>query len=298
MWFQNRACEGGEIDLFGAMTAACTATTTLSKDTAAASEEFAKVFDALRSVGCQRAGVLPSSDLARKDGAWFLDMRNEVSGMKVPCVMDIKVGKMRTTPSAGAKGEAKEAKDMGTTSKAIGLRVCGVHHVVMKSGEERLVETTAGLDKEFGRFLTPDTFQHALRAFCTVALAWDEEPQASASVSEPIFSRLARRDMRKAGIGINRSIAERYSRKLRELAATLRSHPPILACLCFLSTSVMVAYDCAAQQQGGGGEPVEGGVVIKLIDFARSGPRPEHYPESDVDFIESIDRLAEAFGDV
>ena len=269
----------------------------------------ARYFDAARLAACKAANILPTSPAALKDGCWYIDMLNEVGDMEAPCVIDIKVGKLRSSLSAGASGVRKEAKDIGTTSKSIGLRLSGVKH--MAAVGSSLVETTVGMDKAFGRVLTDTTFATMLQVFCTTSLgtttltpsSTNDDPSGS---SPPLC---LFKDLTTMGIVIAREEKDSGSSRayiggvcaarLRGLVSTLRSHPSIMASLCMISSSVMIAYDCIQIKKSSDVSSTSTSsthtpaVVVKLIDFARSGPRREHYPEvGGVDYVNSLERLA------
>lgn len=92
---------------------------------------------------------------------YFLLLEDLTSGMKRPCIMDLKMGTRQYGVEASAKKrESQRRKCASTTSRDLGVRVCGLQAWDAKS------QTYVFKDKYWGRDLKAgDEFQRALTLF-------------------------------------------------------------------------------------------------------------------------------------
>ena len=92
---------------------------------------------------------------------YFLLLEDLTSGMRRPCIMDLKMGTRQYGVDAGAaKRESQRRKCAATTSRELGVRVCGLQAWDARTG------TYVFKDKYWGRDLRAgEEFQHALTMF-------------------------------------------------------------------------------------------------------------------------------------
>jgi hypothetical protein len=90
----------------------------------------------------------------------YLVLQDLTYGYKRPCILDLKIGtRQHGINASAAKIKSKTKKVNSTTSKTLGLRVCGMQ--VYNPEKQEFVFR----DKYFGRSLDADNFEVALRSY-------------------------------------------------------------------------------------------------------------------------------------
>ncbi|CAL3962550.1 hypothetical protein PZA11_000322 [Diplocarpon coronariae] len=122
----------------------------------AVAEEFSKHMNMPRPVNPKEARAQPGSRVE-----YFLLLEDLTAGMKRPCIMDLKMGTRQYGVDANDKKlQSQRRKCAATTSKELGVRVCGLQVWDAKS------QTYIFQDKYFGRDLKVGfEFQNALKRF-------------------------------------------------------------------------------------------------------------------------------------
>lgn len=93
-------------------------------------------------------------------GCPFIQLENVVARFSRPCILDLKVGSRLHGDNASQQKIASQSdKCNATTSRSLGLRLCGMQVYQVHTGTYR------SLDKYHGRKLTDATFRLALRDF-------------------------------------------------------------------------------------------------------------------------------------
>ncbi|KAI9325296.1 hypothetical protein DFJ73DRAFT_913761 [Zopfochytrium polystomum] len=163
-----------------------------------------------------------------------IKLANVLHPLRRPSVMDVKLGtRLYGDDAAAAKRARMEAQAAATTSGATGVRVCGM---------KRYDPSTSAYithDRTFGRSLTPETLTAGVRTFFTI-------PSCSSSLSSLD---------KDAGVRLipARTVAA-VVRRLRRLRAAVAA---TTACRMY-GASVLVAYECCAEEGGVAGKRKRG----------------------------------------
>ena len=244
------------------------------------------------AVRSAKAALLPIVEKRMAEGLENLNLaseeccihiQNEIWDMLAPCIMDVKLGRLRHTPRTPLSKVAKiEVKEGGKYVSSGGVRICGfvkTAAVEIEHSSPGVAERVFGdcsVDEAFAvverrdrdefRDLDEKGFVDTLRAFC------NNDKRIIADLADEV---------------------NRFERSLSRVAG------PLLESFGFVSSSLLLIYDAAGFSttsslplgKGQGGCHVK----VRWIDFARSGPRRFHFEEDAIGFLQGVRTLASSF---
>lgn len=195
----------------------------------------------------------------------FILLENLTARFKLPCVMDIKIGKRSYADDASPNKRVRsEEKSRSTTSHVLGFRLCGMQVYSQPNG--RYLRA----DKYYGRELTPATVPDALSRFFSLNL---DRPLRSCSHSRNLVH----------------AIVDRLD-ALKDVLSTLSG-------LRFYSSSVLMVYEGDPSVRA----PPESLVDLRIIDFANTtfgGRGDEATNGPDESFLFGLNTLATMLRDL
>jgi hypothetical protein len=251
----------------------------------------------------------------------FVELENLLSGFRFPCVLDIKLGAVRWTPTTCPKKVKKIQEKEGPQSspQLNAFRLCGVHRFGFTTVEDheqghgaKVVHpiptdsSTAHLSrwvagKDYGRNMDRLAAMAALNAFFSPFLPLS----SSSSEAKPLGSKndhlLYPKELLES---VSRQLKSNALDQLQALAAAL-DHSSILRSYSLTSASLHIAYDATVflshptamePPSAPGPSPVPAptpAVRVHLIDFARCGPLQSrlYFDDSVVRFREGLENL-------
>lgn len=189
--------------------------------------------------------------------------RADYVGWSPACVLDLKLGKIRYTPlTHESKVHHTIAKDRGSTSDILGLRISGLSTWRFNRAREKTGEGECNLiswqeGKSFGRALGPQDLLAALGKFFTVADAGTE------SVSNEEIGRIFPNSNFESSPHL--SLVKFYLFRLRAFAKALDESNFFARCS-FTSSSLVFLHSWKVERS-----KVLLRADLRLVDFAQSG---------------------------
>ena len=195
------------------------------------------------------------ADLVNSRDSWIC-LENLLFEFKNPCVLDVKIGKIRHNRSMDVEKISRSLKKCGeSSSSTLGLYICGASH-----NPQVRVQCNKKLQKfEFARTLE-SCFDFSDGQISTVSRT---------ALFDHIITRLSciREDLK--------SIVNTFS---------------------FISTSILICYDVHQLGKHQSGEPLGPFVSLKIIDLSNcTQVHPHGYDDSVVGFIAGLSNLISSF---
>lgn len=217
---------------------------------------------------------------------WSIALVDLTAGFAQPCVMDVKIGRLRYTKiTPQPKVDKITRKDEGSILRKCGLRVSGFKRwyrpePVQGSGSGATDFSVERHGKPFGHALdTTALICQYLRAFFT-----SQHPLATTGpVANNAVSLIPRDSVVESPAELSRLAAAHTT--VQQLAAFFRdpdSGGALLGDVAFVACSLLCVYDA----QGDGSS-----CNVSLIDLAMSTPRSLNYDEQEVGFMDGLESM-------
>jgi len=186
----------------------------------------------------------------------FIVLEDLLKGMKRPCVMDVKIGKITYLPNMSSKKiEECKQKALESTQFTDAFRICGMQVIDAKTGK------TAKHGKAWGKKVKSSHLAEALQYFL------DNGTQIRSDVLEYFIERLTALEM----------IIRRDFRGWK-----------------FVSSSLLFVYDADDRVEGSNRPSLR--ADVRMIDFAHTLPPSENMvSEEEVGYLEGLSKLLSIF---
>jgi len=192
----------------------------------------------------------------KKDGK-FMMIENLTKGMKMPCIVDIKIGAKTYGPDASTEKKEKSDAAYAGTKKPFGFSVLGMSVYMGEHKEEFKV-----LNKEFGKKLTKENIDDFLQVY------FDGKNKTQKTIQ----------------------IAQIFVRKLTEIQNFYSKQKQFH----IFGSSLLFVYDAAALIDAAE-ENLEKAVVLKMIDFAHVFPAHGQADENYLKGLDNLIKLIKTF---